>query len=310
MIRVSNRNNTTGSNNRDLRMFDILDCRCRRYPVKFRHRKVCLKRLAFHLLYKHLDGTFGSSFFREVVDTDSSFVIIFFIRSKNLFACCHLLDQIYDGRKYFSHCSCGVSSLYCDHVLAEHINTRVLLIGCCQHRNTESFFHCFTDRSTCNAVTSCVECRSCKEDVRFIFLYHVDNRIGCFIQIFSEIVVTADYCSYDFIIFTKSLCKSCSWSKSLFSYFRFVICLFLTADTGKELVNIMNNFIFCHFGSSFQILISPCCKVVKAVCDRRCNDDLKLCLKGTVFIDTSCPSADLAFDVIHSTDHFVHSREL
>ena len=77
MIRITNWYNTTRCNDCNLSFAKIFNCFSWLYTVEFRHRKICLKWLSCHLLKQHLKTTSCSSFFCEIVHTDTTLKISF-----------------------------------------------------------------------------------------------------------------------------------------------------------------------------------------------------------------------------------------
>ena len=209
-------------------------------------------------------------------------MVTFDIWSEDLFACRHLLHQSCHYRNCLADRRCRVTGLHDDDIFAEHIYTRIFLVLCCQYRNAKSFFYCFTDRTTCHTVTSCVKCRPCNEYIWFVLFHHLDDRICRCVKVLSEIVISTDHSCCDLIFFTECLFQCCTWSYCAFSYFRHDICFLFSTDSGKELIDIMNNFICCHTRSSFsyrRFLVTSCRQLIETICNRRCNDDLKFCLE-------------------------------
>ena len=243
MIRISLRNDTTGCNQSDRCFGEILYRRVRSNSVERRHRVFCLKWLVSKFLKKHLNRTFGSSFFFEEVHTYTVRHIPLLTGSTDCFMLCKFQSKWRHTSNCFSHTCCRVLGRHGVDFVLKHICARVLCIHTCYCRNAKLFLYSITDRTTGNAVTSGIKCRTCHEHIRIVFLYNFQNFCFCFIKIFIEVGVATDNSSYDFCLFSKCLfeCKTRSDDFGFANFYR-IVCFFFSTDISEELIDIMNYF--------------------------------------------------------------------
>ena len=181
MIRISLRNDTAGCNQSDCSLGKIFYSRVRSNSVERRHRILCLKRFAGESSSEasstaRLDPR---SFFEEV-HTNAVRHIAFLAGSTDRSHALQASEQAEPCfRLLFSYLQQSSLWQLMYTLCLEHISTRVLCVHTCHCRNAKLFLNSVTDCTAGNTVTSGVECRTCNEYIRAVFLY-TTSRISAF----------------------------------------------------------------------------------------------------------------------------------
>jgi len=241
VVRVAERHDTAGCHKSDLGVSHILDGGAGIHPVEHRKLVLSLEGLALELLDQHVDGTLGTDLFVEHVDTDALLDVTLFLGGPDGLSF-HLLEQKSGhGGHCFAHAASAVGSL--DHVgaLLVHLGTGVFGIESGNGGNAQLLSDGATYGAAGGAVTSGVESRTGDEPIGLELLDGLGHELGGRVDVVGEVVVTADYGSDYLGLALESSFKSHTGTDYAFADLRFDVCLFLPADAGEELVDVMNH---------------------------------------------------------------------